>query len=554
MDLFRTRLEETRPATRPDRWTYVPYDQLTLELGSVARYPTGQVGLVLVESLWKGRRRPYHKQKLALVLANQRHFALEAHASGVPVRYLTGAGSPAEQLASVADEVGPLTCMIPAERELRANLQTLVERELLNLEPHEGWLTLQDDFAHAGPPGGPWRQDAFYRAVRRRTGVLMDGSKPVGGKFSFDAENRQAWPGEPPAPEPPLFEPDATTLEVAALVERVFAEHPGSVDPGALPATCQDAEALWAWARAACLPWFGPFEDAMSHRTAGLFHTRISPLLNLHRLLPRRIVDDALALDLPLASKEGFIRQVLGWREFVRHVHEATDGFRALPDVAVNDRPGDGGFGRWRGEAWTSPAGGGGGASPLHLDAQEPLPAAWWGEPSGLACLDEVVAQVLASGWTHHIPRLMVLSNLATLLDLSPRELTDWFWVCFVDAFDWVVEPNVLAMGTFATGEVMTTKPYVSGAAYIDRMSDFCGTCAFDPKKDCPVTRLYWAFLGRHRKRLEGNGRLALPLASQAKRSPETQREDARVFERVRELLREGPRMHPEAIRSSGDR
>ena len=149
--------------------------------------------------------------------------------------------------------------------------------------------------------------------------------------------------------------------------------------------------------------------------------------------------------------------------------------------------------------------------------------------------------------YSHHITRLMVLSNLATLLDISPRELTDWFWVAYIDAFDWVVEPNVLAMGTFGVGELMTTKPYVSGAAYIDKMSDYCESCSFHPKKSCPITSLYWAFLNRKRKQLEGNRRIALPLASAAKRSAEKKKEDKRVFEWVRERLAAGERVEPSA-------
>jgi deoxyribodipyrimidine photolyase-related protein len=220
------------------------------------------------------------------------------------------------------------------------------------------------------------------------------------------------------------------------------------------------------------------------------------------------VVDEAAALDIPLASREGFIRQVLGWREFVRHVHEVTDGFRAVP--------------------------------PGPLQAARPLPPAFWGTRSGLACLDHVVADVWREGWSHHITRLMVLSNLATLLDVSPRELTDWFWVAYVDAFDWVVEPNVLGMGTYAVGGVMTTKPYVSGAAYIDRMSDYCRHCAFDPKRTCPVTRLYWAFLARHESALAGNVRMAMPLRSLGRRRAAERADDRRTVEHVFDTLSRG--------------
>ena len=176
------------------------------------------------------------------------------------------------------------------------------------------------------------------------------------------------------------------------------------------------------------------------------------------------------------------------------------------------------------------------------------LPPAYWGKPSGLGCLDRVVADVFREGYSHHITRLMVLGNLATLLDVSPRALTDWFWFAYVDAYDWVVEPNVLAMATYGAGDLMTTKPYISGSAYLDRMSDYCASCRFDPKSTCPVTRLYWAFLGRHEAQLAGNQRIAMPLRSLAKRSPEERARDARVFEWVSHALEQRRRGYARAM------
>jgi deoxyribodipyrimidine photolyase-related protein len=546
---FRRRLAELEVGAEGRRWIFVPYDQLTSEIGPLSELDPSAAGIVLVESSWKAERRPYHKQKLALVLANLRHFALEQAVRGVAVRHVSSDRPYGATLADVASELGPLVLMEPAERELRRDVAALVDDGALELVPHAGWLTSQEQFEASSPNGPPYRMDAFYRRVRRDSGVLMVDGKPEGGKFSFDVENRKAWPGKPPAPEPPRFEPDEITAEVGDLVDRRFARHPGMLDLGAIPASEKDAARLWRWALEECLPQFGPYEDAMSVRSSGLFHTRISALLNLCRLLPDRVVDDAAAADAPLASREGFVRQVLGWREFVRHVHAATDGLRRLDQrqVASDDRPGDGGWSRWAGEAWAgstsgSNAGGSeeGGARASFLRARWPLPSVFWGDRSGLECLDRVVADVWREGYSHHITRLMVLSNLATLLDVSPRELTDWFWVAYIDAYDWVVEPNVLGMGTFATGELMTTKPYVSGAAYIHRMSDFCGECQFDPASSCPITSLYWAFLERKKELLAGLLRMALPLRSLEKRPASTRRADRRTFDRVRRRLEAG--------------
>jgi deoxyribodipyrimidine photolyase-related protein len=546
---FRTALDEINPTDEGGRtWVFVPYDQLSDAIGPLSRLPADEAAIVLVESLAKAHRRPYHKRKLALILGNLRHFALEQARRGVHVRHVATRQGYAEALREVAEQTGPLRMMRAAERELRHELGPLIDDGLLCEEPHEGWLTTADDFASAGPAEGPWRMDSFYRAVRKRTGLLMDDDgRPLGGKYSHDADNRKTWSGDPPQPELPDFPSDPVKDEVVALVHERFPHHPGRLDPGTLPVTADDAHTLWDWAFGRCLEHFGPYEDAMSHDHRRLFHTKTSELLHLHRLLPRDVVREvAEADDLPLNSREGFVRQVIGWREYVRHVHEATDGFRTL--AGTDDAAGDGGYRSWKADepAAELQPDGFGGATPSALDSHDPVPPAFWGTPSGLECLDRSVADVWHDGWGHHIPRLMVLSNLATLLDVSPRALADWFWVAYADAYDWVVEPNVLGMGTFGAGEVMTTKPYVSGSNYLHKMSDHCDHCAFHPKKTCPITGLYWAFLERKRAHLQGNHRLSLPLASAAKRSEARQQADADTFERVRSALQSGERLTPD--------
>ena len=505
------------------RWLFVSYDQLTDAVGVLSRSKPRDVGIVIVECPGKAARRPYHKQKLALVLTSLRHFALEQAARGVAVRHVV-AGSYVEALAAQPE---PLAMMRPAERELRAELAPLVESGRLELLEHEGWLTTTEDFRLA-TEGRAWRMDAFYRQVRRRLDLLMEKGKPIGGRFSFDAENRQAWNGKPPAPKLPSFEVDAITEEVCALVREHYEDHPGVLRPERLPASAADVERAWAWALERCLPTFGPFEDAMSTRSRHLFHTQISPLLNLQRLPAKRVIDDVVRADIPLPSKEGFIRQIVGWREYVRHVHEATDGFRVIHGAAqpCADTPDRGSL--------TS-----------FLGAANPLPPAYWGKPSGLRCLDEVVGAVWEDGYSHHITRLMVLSNIAMLLDASPRELTDWFWVAYIDAYDWVVEPNVHAMGTFGVGDLMTTKPYIAGAAYIDKMSDFCEGCRFDPKKNCPLTPMYWAFIGRHRDVLAKVDRMKLPVLAESRRTPEQKTHDAAVFDETSATLARGEELTP---------
>jgi deoxyribodipyrimidine photolyase-related protein len=547
--VFRRALAELQPsspsAEQRRRWVYVPYDQLTDAVGPLSRERPEELGIVLVESSAKAGRRPYHQQKLALVLANGRHFALEQAKRGVAVRHVFTTSGYAAALGPIAAELGPLRVMRPAERELRHELAPLFADGTLVEVPHEGFLTTAEEFRES-QKSPPYRLDAFYRFLRQRRGILMDGRKPRGGAYSFDGDNRRPYRGKPAAPPRPTFPRDAIKDEVVALVRSRYAHHPGVVSVDQLAATRADAEASWAFAREACLPTFGPFEDAMARDSRTLFHSVTSHLLNLQRLSAHRMLDDVLALAIDLPSQEGFVRQLLGWREFVRHVHEATDGFRRLEgiEVPVAERPGDGGFGRWRGEPWQpSDESGDGGAMPSVLATEMPLPPAFWGTPSGLACLDTVVRHVWEDAYSHHITRLMVLANVATLLGVSPRELTDWFWVAYHDAYDWVVEPNVLAMGTFGAGDVLSTKPYVSGAAYIHKMSDYCASCAFDPKTNCPITRLYWSFLARNEAKLRGTGRVSMPLVSLSKRSSDDRAEDEAVFRTVRDKLTRGERV-----------
>ncbi len=521
---FREQIRAALP--RPDevssrRWVYVPYDQLTTAVGPLAAADPSTHGVVMLESRARPRERPYHRKKLALVLSNVRHFALELAARGFRVIYRGGDAGFAELLRDTIARHGlaGVSVMEPAERGLRDGLATV---EGLAVVPNETWATTADDFREGAGDAPPWRMDAFYRHVRRRTGLLMRGDRPEGGRFSHDGDNRLPWRGDPPAPSRYAVAPDAITREVLDLVAARFPGAWGALDGFDLPCSADDAEALWQHALRHALPMFGPYEDAMSAAEPALFHSLVSAPLNLSRLLPRRLIDDVVAAHragaIGLASTEGFVRQVLGWREFVRHVHRETRGFTSVEATGAPD----------------------------FLAAGEPLPAAYLGEaPSGLRCLDTVVNRVWQSGHSHHIERLMVLANLATLIGVSPRALTDWFWFAYVDAYDWVVEPNVLAMGTFAVGDLMTTKPYVSGAAYLHRMSDFCRGCRFDPTgknaaRACPVTPMYWDFLARNADRLRTNERMRVPLAALTRRSAAQRTADAQVTAAVREALRAG--------------
>jgi deoxyribodipyrimidine photolyase-related protein len=580
MGLFQKQIAAAAPtakdiATR--RWIFVPYDRFTDRVGPLAEQAPAQTGIVIVESTAKALRRPYHKKKLVVLISNMRHFALEQAAKGVSVLYHFSPESHGTALRKLQVErkLPALTCMTPAERELRLDLAHAIEAGLkLDFVEDATWTSTTDDFTSvygAFQPAKSYVMDRFYRSMRQHTGILMEKGKPVGGKFSFDEENRKPYKGEIPAPRFPVFAPDEITQEVIGFVEETYGHHFGTVQNFNLPCTQGDAERFWQFFLKHALPHFGRFEDAMRDDEAQLFHSKTSVLLNLGRLLAmdlvREVAQAAEDGSVPMASAEGFIRQLLGWREFMRHIHQQTDGYRLLaahvpqekrhvPQEVSPDQTPEAAHAypaRKKHDAYA-------GATPSALGAALPLPAVYWGATSGLHCMDTVVAQVMDEGWSHHITRLMVLSNLATLCGFSPRELTDWFWFAYVDAYDWVVEPNVLGMATYADGGLTATKPYVSGAAYIHRMSNFCGHCRYDPKKSlgkdsCPFTALYWTFLERNEKTLSGNFRLQMPYTTLRRKKPEElvqlRARAHEAVEHLRSLQRPAYGAEPESVTSS---
>jgi deoxyribodipyrimidine photolyase-related protein len=543
--MFQERMRPAQPTARDvrgRRWIYVPYDRYTDRTGPLTEQPPEVTGIVIVESTAKALRRPYHKKKLVVLISNMRHFALEQAARGVKVLYHFAPTSHGQALLHLQRErkLPTITVMTPAERELRLDLAQAQSQGLqLTYAEDATWASTPKDFLDTyGPykPGKQYVMDRFYRRMRQKTQVLMENAKPIGGQFSFDADNRNPYKGQVPIPTPPSFPPDEITQEVIDMVEATYGHHFGSIEDFNLPCTQTDCDAMWRFALEQLLPTFGPYEDAMRDDELQLFHSKTSVLLNLGRLLAMDLIRDVeTAADegrIPLASAEGFIRQLLGWREFMRHLHEQTDGYRLLrghipdeprkvrqevsPDQTTEAMAAYGSSAD-QDDLYA-------GATPSALGAASPLPAAYWGIKSGLHCLDTVVEQVIHEGWSHHITRLMVLSNLANLCGFSPRELTDWFWFAYVDAYDWVVETNVLGMATYADGGLTATKPYVSGAAYINRMSNYCGHCQYDPKRSigegsCPFTALYWTFLERNEGVLGGNFRMQMPYNALHKKS-----------------------------------
>jgi deoxyribodipyrimidine photolyase-related protein len=521
-----------------ENWHFIAYDQLHQELIPDSEKPL--LGLIFIETTWKANQLPYHKQKLALLLSNQRHFALEMQSLGYPIKYIFSNQDYGPILEKISQEIGQITVTKPAELTLRKPLEELQKSGKVAFLEHKGWLTTSEEFLSIMGDKPPWRMDKFYRNIRKNRNIMLDkNSKPLGGAWSLDEQNRLPWDNAVELPQNPKFEPDEITLEVIEMVNSKFSHHPGKINANNLPASNQDALILWNWAKSSLMYWFGPYEDAMTKHHKTLFHTTISSLLNLNRILAKDLLEDTIGLEIPLNSKEGFIRQIIGWREFVRHVHEQTNGFE-VEHQSIQSRSGAGWEGDWNHSRIT----------PNVLENSVSLPPTYWGEESGMLCLDTAVLDVVETGYTHHIPRLMVLANIGNLLGVNPRELTDWFWAMFTDAYDWVVEPNVLAMGTYAVGDIMTTKPYISGTPYIKKMGDYCGDCSLHFKKSCPISDMYWNFLEENKFHFSNNHRMAMPMRTLAKRTQQAKDSASEVTEYVRLQMGKGLKLDPMVLES----
>jgi deoxyribodipyrimidine photolyase-related protein len=337
----------------------------------------------------------------------------------------------------------------------------------------------------------------FYREMRRATGLLMDGpDEPTGGQWNFDHDNRERLPAGVIPPKPRRFPPDAITAEVMALVAREFPDHFGTLDAFAWPVTAEDAAAALDDFIAHRLAEFGAYQDAMAEGQPTMFHALVGAALNVGILDPREACAAAerayRAGRAPLNAVEGFIRQILGWREYVRGLYWAR-----MPDYAETNA----------------------------LGATRRLPGFYWTGQTRMACLRAAIAQTRDLAYAHHIQRLMVTGNFALLAGLDPVEVNEWYMVVYADAYEWVELPNTHGMALFADGGVMASKPYAASGAYINRMSDHCRGCAFDVKaatgaRACPFNYLYWDFIARHAEGLAKNPRMAMPLRTLAKMDP----------------------------------
>jgi deoxyribodipyrimidine photolyase-related protein len=439
--------------------------------------------VLLVESKAVLRRRVFHRQKAHLVLSALRHRAAELGEQCTFVR--------AETYAEAVD--GPLSVCHPTSRAAR----DLVRRLGVEMLPPRGFVTAPEDFTAWAHGRRGLRMEDFYRDARQRHGILMDGGEPVGGRWNLDEENRQPPPraatlGVPPPPE--IVEDDIDAA-VRADLDRWEREEGiafvGRDGPRLFPATRREALARLRHFVEHRLPAFGPYEDAMLAGDPWMSHSMLSAAMNLGLLDPVEVIhaaEDAYRSGAaPLPSVEGFVRQIMGWRDFVWHLYWYFEpDYRRANELNATDR-----IPKWFAD--------------LDADAVE------------ARCLSDVLRGVRDRGWVHHIPRLMVLGNYAMQRGWRPAAMSDWFHRSFVDGYEWVMTANVVGMSQFGDGGRMSTKPYAGGGAYINRMSDYCGGCRYDPKvrvgdDACPYTAGYWAFLHRNEERLRANHRMRRPM------------------------------------------
>jgi deoxyribodipyrimidine photolyase-related protein len=469
-------------------------DQLTAALPAIREADPDRSRVLMCEVSEETGYVRHHRQKIAFILSAMRHFAAELRAAGRTVDYVTlddpdNTGSFSGELRRALARHGARRIRTTAAGEWRVSqMQEQWRKGALGVPvevlPDDRFLCRPEAFVAWAECRRELRMEFFYREMRRRTGLLMDDDRPAGGRWNFDADNRRAVPAGTRFAAPLRFEPDAVTREVLELVTRRFGDHPGVIEPFWLGVTRRDAEAAFEHFLREALPGFGASQDAMLSTEPFLNHAVISPYLNVGLLDPltvcRRAEDEWHAGRAPLAAVEGFIRQIIGWREFVRGIY-----WREMPGYRASNA----------------------------LGAHRPLPEFFWTGDTSLACLGAVIRQTLDIAYAHHIQRLMVTGNFALLAGLDPGEVHEWYLAVYADAFEWVELPNTLGMSQYADGGLLASKPYAASGAYIRRMSDYCGGCRFDPRlrtgpRACPFNYLYWDFLHRNRARLGRNARL----------------------------------------------
>ncbi|OLP18869.1 cryptochrome/photolyase family protein [Leptolyngbya sp. 'hensonii'] len=469
-------------------------DQLWAGQSALASCQSAQreTPVILIESRDYARQHRYHRQKLVLIWSAMRHFAAALRADGWSVTYTIADdfGTPLHQWIQ-ANKITEVRVMYPNNHPFRQIINNLQLGCPLHFVPNNHFLWRTEDFQQWATSRKRLLLEDFYRTGRREFKILMHQDQPIGGQWNFDSQNRQPPKGQLNPPSALWFEPDAITQAVIQEVQALDFPGYGALEPFRWGVTRASALAVLDHFVAHGLPSFGPLQDAMVTQEETMWHSLVSPYLNLGLLQPREVITAVetayLNHNLALNSVEGFIRQVLGWREYMNGL------YHYLKD--------DYGQSNW-------------------FHHTEPLPAFYWDSTqTNLNCLRQILSQVEKTGYAHHIQRLMVLSNFALIVGVSPQEIEGWFHAAFVDAYDWVMQTNVIGMGQFADGGILASKPYAASANYIKKMSDYCSHCYYNAndrtgEQACPFNFFYWDFLDRHQEKLKSIGRMNVLLGN----------------------------------------
>ena len=448
------------------------------------------------------------KQRIVLFLSAMRHFRALLLGKKIHLIYTElGAddnkGSITEQLAFTLsrEKIASVIAVEPGEYRLKGAIEHVCQEQGVPLtwKEDEHFLCSHEQFRNHAASRRQLRMEFFYREMRKRYNILMEGKKPVGGKWNFDASNRKSFGEKGPGslPKRDHFNPDKITKGVKKLVGKYFSTHPGYLESFRWPVTREQALLALSNFIEGCLPQFGKYQDAMWTNEPFLYHSLIASSLNLKLLNPREVIDAAEQAyrdgKASIESVEGFIRQILGWREYVRGVY-----WLYMPDYLERNA----------------------------LNTNADLPSFYWTGNTDLKCLNQTITQTLTYGYAHHIQRLMVTGLFALLYGVHPKQVHEWYLAVYVDAVEWVELPNTLGMSQYGDGGVMASKPYIATGKYIQRMSNYCAGCRYDPAEStgdtaCPFTTLYWDFLIRHQDRLKTNNRMSMQLKNLQRLSPE---------------------------------
>ena len=448
--------------------------------------------VILIESSNYVKQRPYHQQKLVLVWSAMRHFAAELKADGWQVTYAIAEDftTPLQQWIK-KNEISELRITVPCDRPFQEYITNLDLNCQITFLPDNHFLWSRQEFQEWTKKRKRLLMEDFYREGRKRFNVLMSGKDPIGGKWNYDKQNRKPPKKSLETPQRVWFEPDKITEEVIEWVEEKQFSNYGKITPFQWGVTREQALQVLDHFITECLPNFGTYQDAMITGEYTMWHGLLSPYLNLGLLQPIEVINAAEKAyydrELPLNSVEGFIRQILGWREYM---HGLYHYFPA--DYSQNN--------------W--------------FEHDRPLPQFFWdASQTKMNCLKQTLTQIEETAYAHHIQRLMILANFALIAGINPQEIKSWFHSAFIDAYDWVMQTNVIGMGVFADGGMLASKPYAASANYINKMSDYCSNCYYNKRdrtseKACPFNYFYWDFIARHQDKLKSLGRMNLILAN----------------------------------------